>query len=204
MLNTMPNTLFTILPTIPKTMSAPRPNPLPSSPGHHLPTAAPAAVDVMPPAIAVTFHLAIELIKRFEGFRSLAYICPAGFLTIGYGHVITTGEQYLIHKPLPADAAETLLQTDLIHYHAAMTGLLSPLYLTPRRAAALLSFTYNCGVAALERSRLRMVFNRGQWATAGEELLRWNKVRGQSLMGLTRRRQAEHELYFSDSMPAPA
>lgn len=28
----------------------------------------------------------INLIKHFEGFRKDAYICPAGILTIGYGH----------------------------------------------------------------------------------------------------------------------
>ena len=30
----------------------------------------------------------IELVKKFEGFSSVPYRCPAGKMTIGYGHVI--------------------------------------------------------------------------------------------------------------------
>jgi lysozyme len=36
----------------------------------------------------------LALIRQFEGFSPLPYRCPAGRLTIGYGHVIARGEPY--------------------------------------------------------------------------------------------------------------
>jgi len=35
----------------------------------------------------------LNLIKRFEGFSPTIYICPAGYPTIGYGHVALPHEQ---------------------------------------------------------------------------------------------------------------
>ncbi len=36
----------------------------------------------------------IDLIKRFEGFSAKVYICPAGYPTIGYGHVVKPHEDF--------------------------------------------------------------------------------------------------------------
>jgi lysozyme len=36
----------------------------------------------------------LDLIKRFEGFSETVYICPAGFPTIGYGHVVKVHENF--------------------------------------------------------------------------------------------------------------
>lgn len=36
-----------------------------------------------------TSQKGIELIKRYEGFRAEAYLCPAGIWTIGYGHTLS-------------------------------------------------------------------------------------------------------------------
>ena len=60
---------------------------------------------------------------------------------------------------------------------------------------ALVSFAYNCGVNNLKNSTLLRMVNRGDADDAGPQLLRWNKAGGEVLAGLTRRREAEKELY---------
>jgi GH24 family phage-related lysozyme (muramidase) len=62
-------------------------------------------------------------------------------------------------------------------------------------ADALVSFTYNLGAAALQRSRLRRVINRGEHASAPREFERWVWAAGHKLPGLVRRRHAEGMLY---------
>ena len=39
----------------------------------------------------------LALIKRFEGFASETYICPGGWPTIGYGHVVR--HELLVRQP---------------------------------------------------------------------------------------------------------
>ncbi|PZN13050.1 MAG: glycoside hydrolase, partial [Proteobacteria bacterium] len=60
---------------------------------------------------------AIELAKRFEGFhrvpkhdpnRAYPYICPAGYPTIGYGHLCDPK-----HPPITEGEAEAYLAQDL-------------------------------------------------------------------------------------------
>ena len=36
----------------------------------------------------------LALLKQSEGFSATPYICPAGKSTIGYGHVIISGEEF--------------------------------------------------------------------------------------------------------------
>ena len=33
----------------------------------------------------------LNLIQRFEGFSPTIYLCPAGYPTIGFGHVVLLG-----------------------------------------------------------------------------------------------------------------
>ncbi|MDD2978221.1 MAG: lysozyme, partial [Aquabacterium sp.] len=54
----------------------------------------------------------LELIRSFEKFEPKAYICPAGKLTIGYGHVIKASEPHLRSKTLTQGEAEALLRDD--------------------------------------------------------------------------------------------
>ena len=61
---------------------------------------------------------AIMLAKRFEGFhrvpkndpgRAYPYVCPAGFMTIGYGHLCDQD-----HPPITEAEAEDYLERDLV------------------------------------------------------------------------------------------
>ena len=136
----------------------------------------------------------LTLIKQFEGLRSAAYVCPAGLHTIGYGHVIKAGEKFF--HPLSEAEAETLLLQD-IEVAAKAVHRLIKVPLTQGQFDALVSFAFNCGAGALQRSTLRSQVNREEHGQVPAELLKWTHSCGKSLPGLMRRRMAEALLYLA-------
>jgi len=139
---------------------------------------------------------AIQLAKRFEGFhrvpkndpsRAHPYICPAGFWTIGYGHLCDAQ-----HPPITEAEAEAYLARDLNTALAATLRHCQVLATEPEgRLAAIVDFTFNLGAGRLQTSTLRRRVNQRDWAAAGTELRRWIYGGGQVLPGLVARRQAE-------------
>lgn len=140
-----------------------------------------------------TSQSGVNLIKSFEGFRSKAYICPAGVLTIGYGH---TGSDVKSDSVIEVQRAEILLRKDLVRFEEAVKRLVK-IPLNQNQFDALVSFTYNLGIGALEESTLlrRLNAKESPCDVAKEELPRWNKAGGKVLSGLTRRRMAEADLF---------
>lgn len=64
---------------------------------------------------------------------------------------------------------------------------------------ALTSFAYNCGIGNLKRSTLLKKVNNDSLDPAiRDEFAKWNKSGGQVLAGLTKRRKAEADLYFTE------
>lgn len=137
-----------------------------------------------------TSQKGIDLIKRFEGCRLTAYRCPAGILTIGYGHTGNVREGQVITQ----DYAETLLRQDLITYELKVDKY-SPRY-TWRQAEfdALVSFAYNIG----NIDQLTVNGTRCRKEIA-EKMLLYNKAGGKVLEGLNKRRRAERELFLASS-----
>lgn len=140
----------------------------------------------------------IELIKSFEGFQPEKYECPAGKMTIGYGHVIKKGESF---TKLTKVAAEELLQDDLEYFEDKVRQLIT-VPLNSNQFSALVSFAFNAGEANLESSTLRRILNGGDYEGVGEQLMRWTKARDKKgvlveLEGLRRRRKAEKLLFES-------
>ena len=136
----------------------------------------------------------LNLIQRFEGFSPTIYICPAGYPTIGYGHVVLTGEQLRFDGGvLREEAAELLRQDVRIAESAVLRLITSPL--ADGQFDALVSFTFNLGAGALQRSSLRKKVNRGEHGDVPVELMKWVWSAGRKLSGLMRRRQAEGALY---------
>ena len=67
----------------------------------------------------------IELIKKFEGCRLEAYKCPAGILTIGYGH---TGSEVHLGQKITQEQAEKYLKQDItIHSNNVSRLVKAPL-----------------------------------------------------------------------------
>jgi lysozyme len=139
---------------------------------------------------------AIDLAKRFEGFhrvpksdtgRAHPYICPAGFWTIGYGHLCDAA-----HPPIAETEAEIYLARDLQTALAATLRYCPLLATEPEgRLAAIVDFTFNLGAGRLQTSTLRRRVNQRDWVAAGKELRRWVYGGGKVLPGLVIRREAE-------------
>lgn len=138
-----------------------------------------------------TSQKGIDLIKKFEGCRLEAYKCPAGIWTIGYGH--TKGVQN--GQKTTQAQAEEFLREDLKIYEQAVEACVK-VPLSQNQFDALVSFCYNCGAEALRTSTLLRLLNEGKYSEAGEQFLRWNKAGGKVLVGLTRRREEERELFL--------
>lgn len=140
---------------------------------------------------------AIELAKRFEGFERKVkrgieiiadpYICPAGFWTIGYGHLCDS-----THPPITQAEAEVYLAHDL---QAALAATLRycPILVSERqgRLAAIVDFTFNLGGGRLQTSTLRRRINQRDWSAVAKELSRWVYGGGKVLPGLVARREAD-------------
>lgn len=139
---------------------------------------------------------AIDLAKRFEGFhrvpksdptRAHPYICPAGFWTVGFGHLCKPD-----HPPITQEEAEAYLARDLQTALAATLRYCPVLATEPEnRLAAIVDFTFNLGAGRLQTSTLRRRINQRDWTSAAQELRRWVYGGGRMLPGLVRRREAE-------------
>lgn len=133
----------------------------------------------------------IDLIKRFEGFSSTVYICPAGYPTIGYGHLVRSSESF---TEITETEAEELLRKDVESGERAVLRLVN-VPLTDGQFDALVSFTFNLGAGAFQRSTLRRKVNRQNHAEVPEQLMRWVWAGGRKLNGLIRRRESEALIY---------
>lgn len=139
----------------------------------------------------------LNLIKRFEGFEPEIYLDAAGLPTIGYGHLIRKGEHKMFENGISEAAGEALLIKDVLLAEQAVCRLIN-VPLTDGQFDALVSFIFNLGSAALQRSTLRRKVNREEHDEVPEQLMRWVWAGGRKLRGLVRRRDAEAELYGQD------
>ena len=137
----------------------------------------------------------LDLIKRFEGFSPTIYICPAGYPTIGYGHVVREDERDRFAEGIDDQEAENLLQRDVRWAERGVMRLIE-VPLTDGQFDALVSFTFNLGTGALQRSTLRRKVNREEHAQVPREFMRWVWAGGRILEGLIRRRRAESFKYL--------
>ena len=134
----------------------------------------------------------IDLIKHFEGCELEAYKCPAGVWTIGYGHIKGVSEGMTITQ----DEAEQMLKDEMAEYEGYVNKLVT-VELNQNQFDAMVSWVYNLGGGNLGASTLLKVLNAGDYAGVPAQMMRWNKAGGKVLEGLTRRRQAEADLFVA-------
>lgn len=130
----------------------------------------------------------LELIRRHEGFSAVVYRCPAGLLTIGYGHVVQPGEVF--ERGITEAWARELLKADVAIAERAVLRLID-VPLSDGQFDAQVSFTYNVGAGALQRSSLRACVNDDRHEDVPAQLMRWVWAGGRKLKGLVARREAE-------------
>ena len=135
----------------------------------------------------------IALIKKFEGLRLKAYLCPGGVWTIGYGHTAGVKPGMVISEA----QAEEFLKADLISFERYLNGL--GLALNQNQFDALISLIYNIGIGNFQKSTLlRKARINANDNSIMDEFLRWVYSKGRVLPGLQRRRLREMKLYFSN------
>jgi len=134
---------------------------------------------------------ALKIIKEFEGLRYKTYKCPAGILTIGYGH---TGPDVIPGMQINETMADALLKLDIQKFENAVNRLVK-VPITQNQFDALVSFTFNVGEGKLESSTLLKKINNND-LTARDEFFKWIYGGGKILPGLVKRRTAERALFI--------
>ena len=141
----------------------------------------------------------LDLIKRFEGFRSKPYLCPAGVTTIGYGSTYYEDgvKVKLSDRAINEEWAETLLKKTVIHYERGVDSMTQN-NITQNQFDALVSFAYNTGLVNYKNSTLLKRVNANpNDPDIEKQFMRWVRAGGKVIKGLIARRQEEARLYFS-------
>ena len=135
----------------------------------------------------------LDLIKNAEGLSLSAYRCPAGVLTIGYGH---TGNDVKPGMLITAVEANKMLQDDVARFEAGVSEVINK-PMTQGQFDALVDFAFNLGLGALRGSTLATKFKNGDIKGASRELSKWVWGGGKMLPGLVKRREAARVLFDS-------
>lgn len=146
---------------------------------------------------AKALELSVALCKRFEGFVSHPYLCPAGVPTIGFGCTrYPDGVKVTLQdKQITEERAIELLRVMLQRFEDGVIAN-CPAIKSPELLAACTDLAYNIGLNAFGSSTLRKVINDGgENASISAQFRRWNKAGGKVLEGLSRRREAEIDLF---------
>jgi len=138
-----------------------------------------------------------DLIKSFEGCKLKAYRCSALRWTIGFGNTFyEDGKPVLPGHAITQEKADELFEI-IANEFAEKVAKLVTSNVTDNQFGALVSFAYNCGVVNLQKSTLLKKVNANHNDPGiRSEFLKWNKANSKVLAGLTRRREAESNLYF--------
>ena len=145
----------------------------------------------------ITSQAGIDLIKKYEGFKASPYYCPAGKLSIGYGHVIDSSKERY-NSPITEADGQRILSSDLRITEATIAkGVRVPL--SQGQFDALVSLVYNWGGGNFLKSCGLKCLNRLDYAGATVEFFSLDKgvvnIAGKFSQGLYNRRLAELELW---------
>jgi lysozyme len=136
-------------------------------------------------------QLALPLVKRWEGCKLTAYLCPARVWTVGYG---ATGPDVRQGVTWTQEQAEERLERDLMGFGSRVDALVR-VELGAGQMAALASLAYNIGIEAFRKSTLLRLLNAGDYKGAAAQFDRWNRGGGRVLPGLVKRRANERRLF---------
>lgn len=135
----------------------------------------------------------LDLIKSFEGLRLNSYQDAVGVWTIGWG---STGPDIGPGMTWTVQECEARLLKDVSKFEMGVSKMVN-VPLTSNQFSALVSFSYNVGLGNLQSSTLLRLLNASKYQEAADQLPRWNKAGGKELAGLTRRRNAERDLFLT-------
>ncbi len=152
---------------------------------------------------------AIKTIKCHEGVKTRPYQCPALIWSVGVGHVIDPSHAAVKYEerkslPIPAgwdrsltmDEVDAILAQDLARFERGVARLCPAALGHQGQFDALVSFAFNVGLGNLQRSSIRMRYNRGDIEGAADAFLMWTKAAGKVLTGLVKRRNDERAMFL--------
>jgi lysozyme len=132
----------------------------------------------------------LSLIKKFEGCKLEAYLCPANVWTIAYGRTKDVKEG----DTCTQEKAEEWLIEEMEEYEGYINDQVT-VDLEQNQFDALVSWVYNLGPTNLSSSTMLKVLNEEKYNEVPNQIRRWNKAGGKVLKGLIRRREAESLLF---------
>lgn len=146
---------------------------------------------------------AVRMIALEEDCRLSSYLCDAGVWTNGWGETsgVKPGMRWT------QEYADGRLLASLTEYSAAVEGMLK-VPTTPEQLGALVSLSYNIGLAGLRGSTVLRRHNAGDTAGAARAFGMWNKAKKDGVLKphpvLEARRMTEAALYLRMDPEAPA
>lgn len=139
---------------------------------------------------------ALAIIKKYEGLRLRAYLCPAGVWTIGYGSTRINNREVQEGDVCTADEAEEMLIETLSRLRFSVRKMVGT-ELKDHEFQALYSLVYNIGLGNFQKSSLLILLKAGApEKICALEFPRWNKSKGKVLAGLITRRKEEQDLFL--------
>lgn len=135
----------------------------------------------------------LALIKKWEGCKLEAYLCPSNVLTIGYGH---TGTDVKPGMKITQAQASQLLLSDLVRFTRVVDRAVK-VNINDNQFSALVSLAFNIGPDNFLSSTLLRMLNENKHQDAARQFRRWARSRGKVLAGLVARRLDEEELFLT-------
>lgn len=139
--------------------------------------------------------LAYNTIKRYESYSPKPYLCPAGYNTIGYGHLIPANVNYNF---VSIETANQLLQSDIEIVEKALNKLID-IPITQNQFDALISLVFNWGVGNFEKSEGLKLLNQGKFDECAKEFFSIEEgvvnIKGKKSQGLINRRIFELKIW---------
>jgi lysozyme len=149
----------------------------------------------------------IELMHKFEGLKLSSYLCPAKVWTIGYGNTFyEDGSKVQPNQHISQKRANQLFCNIVEKSFAQPIRKLLKVELNENQFSALVSFAYNVGTdidtdtkaeGLGDSTLLKKVNANPKDPKIRAEFMKWVNKGSKFEKGLTTRRKAEADLYFS-------
>jgi len=139
----------------------------------------------------------IPIIRKFEGLKLKAYLCPAGVPTIAWGNTFyENGSKVQMGDKITLDRADRLLFFIVAKFESELSKLVKS-NINDNQKGALTSFIFNLGSTKFSKSTLLKKVNANpNDPTIRDEFMRWVGKNPNTINGLRNRRKAEADLYF--------
>lgn len=141
----------------------------------------------------------VALIKEVEGLSFKPYHDGAGYMTVGYGHLLRENEPV---EPITQDEANAYLAKDVADAEDIVNRLVK-VSLEQHQFDAMVCFAFNIGETQFAKSGLLRELNLGHLNEVPRRLMMWNKHKVNGVLtpseGLTNRRKKEVALWNGQS-----